>query len=139
MVGTWSNNDSSLGVTVQVDDKGVFTGTTSGAEVGQCTLSGTVALAQPGSAKNMYELKLKAVNAATASKDDCELTLATAGSYVGPAAIGLVLSLIVLTREIVPRAGEDEEEDESEKAVARVVSGKGIDPPRAGPGEPRGD
>ncbi len=56
-----------------------------------------------------------------------------------PAAIGLVLSLIVLTREIVPRAGEDEEEDESEKAVARLVSGKGIDPPRAGPGEPRGD
>lgn len=90
VVGTWSNNDSSLGVTVRVDDKGVFTGTTSGAEVGQCTLSGTVALAQPGSAKNMYELKLKAVNAAMASKDDCELTLATAGSYVGPAAIGLV-------------------------------------------------
>lgn len=54
-----------------------------------------------------------------------------------PAGIGLVLSLIVLFREIVTRAGEDVEEDESEKAVGRLVSGKGIDPPPEGPGEPR--
>jgi hypothetical protein len=68
------------------------------------------------------------------------------------AASGLVLSFIALVREIVeprrvlrdgapwheqfvPHAGE--EEDENEKAVARLVSGKGIAPPSGGPGEPR--
>lgn len=68
------------------------------------------------------------------------------------AASGLVLSFIALFREIVeprrvlrdgapwheqfvPHAGE--EEDENEKAVARLVSGKGIAPPSGGPGEPR--
>ncbi|MDP9911644.1 hypothetical protein J2W27_003768 [Variovorax boronicumulans] len=92
MTGMWSNTDSSpsLGVTVQVDGQGVFTGSTSGVQIGQCTLSGTVALAQPGSAKNMYSLTLKAVNAATASTNDCKLTPAATGSYAGPAIIGLV-------------------------------------------------
>jgi hypothetical protein len=68
------------------------------------------------------------------------------------AASGLVLSSIALVREIVeprrvlrdgapwheqfvPHAGE--EEDENEKAVARLVSGKGIAPPSGGPDEPR--
>lgn len=90
VAGKWANADRSfgIGVSIEVDAKGAFTGTTSGVRVGSCTLSGTIALAQAGTAKNMYGLKMTAVNAATDAKDACQLR--TGLPYAGPAAIGLV-------------------------------------------------
>jgi hypothetical protein len=90
VVGKWANTDTSfgIGITIEVDDKGAFTGKTVGAQIGVCSISGTVTQAQPGTAKNMYGFVLNAAHAATEAKDACKL--ATALPYKGPAAIGLV-------------------------------------------------
>jgi hypothetical protein len=90
VVGKWANTDTSFGisVTIEVDDKGAFTGKTVGVQIGTCSISGTVAQAQPGTSKNMYGFALNAVNAATEAKDACKLR--TDLPYKGPAAIGLV-------------------------------------------------
>ncbi len=86
VAGKWSNaeNSPSLSISIEVDAMGVFTGTTKGSQSGTCTISGTIAQAQPGTAKNMYSFTLAAVNAG-GSDDKCKL--ATDLSYKGPAAI----------------------------------------------------
>jgi len=90
VIGKWANTDTSFGISImiEVDDKGAFTGKTAGLQIGTCNISGTIAQAQPGTAKNMYGLIVNAVNAATADKDACKLD--TTLPYKGPAAIGLV-------------------------------------------------
>lgn len=90
VVGKWANTDTTFGisVTIEVDDRGAFTGKTVGLQIGTCSISGTIAQAQPGTSKNMYGLAMSAVNAATDAKDACKLR--TDLPYKGPAAIGLV-------------------------------------------------
>lgn len=90
VVGKWANTDtgSGIAVSIEVDAKGAFKGTTSGVQVGTCAISGTIAQTQAGTAKNMYGLSMAAVDAATEAKDAC--LLRTDLPYVGPAAIGLV-------------------------------------------------
>jgi hypothetical protein len=89
VVGKWANKDTSfgIGISIEVDAKGAFTGTTTGVQVGNCSISGTVAQAQPGTSKNMYGVTMKAVDAGTDTKTACQLN--TAVPYAGPAAITL--------------------------------------------------
>lgn len=91
VVGKWSSTDSPIsfgvGVSIEVDAKGAFTGKTAGAQIGSCSISGTITQAQPGTAKNMYDFTLKAVDASTDGKGVCKLN--TGGPYAGPAAVGL--------------------------------------------------
>lgn len=90
VVGKWANTDTSFGiaVSIEVDAKGAFKGVTSGVQIGTCAISGTIAQAQAGTAKNMYGFSMTAVNAAAEKKDDCQLL--TDLPYAGPAAIGLM-------------------------------------------------
>jgi hypothetical protein len=90
VVGKWANTDSNFGVglSIDVDASGALTGTTAGVQVGSCSISGTLAQAQPGTSKNMYGLKVTAVDANADGKDACKLT--TALPYSGPAAIVLL-------------------------------------------------
>ncbi len=89
VVGKWANADTSfgIGISIEVDAKGAFTGTTSGVQVGSCSISGTVAQAQPGTSKNMYGVTMKAVNTGTDTKTACQLK--TMLPYTGPAVISL--------------------------------------------------
>ncbi|MGJ7613086.1 MULTISPECIES: hypothetical protein [unclassified Variovorax] len=89
VVGKWANADTSfgIGVSIEVNAKGAFTGTTTGAQVGNCSISGTVSQAQPGTSKNMYGLTMKAVNTGTDTKTACQLN--TTLPYAGPAVISL--------------------------------------------------
>ena len=90
VVGQWANTDSNfgVGVSIDVDATGAFTGTTAGVQVGNCRISGTLAQAQPGTSKNMYGLRFTAVNASDDSKGACKLV--TSLPYSGPAAILLM-------------------------------------------------
>jgi hypothetical protein len=90
VVGEWANPDSNFGVvmSIEVDAAGAFSGTTAGVLVGNCGISGTLAQAQPGTSKNMYGFRLKAVDASTDGKGACKLK--TDQAYLGPAAIVLV-------------------------------------------------
>jgi hypothetical protein len=86
VAGTWvSDASSGIGVSITVDATGAFTGSTSGAQIGVCNVSGTLTLAQPGTAKNAFIATLNAVNAATGNQTACQLQ--TSPSYVGPSAI----------------------------------------------------
>jgi len=88
VAGTWTASDTlGIGISLTVDPSGAFTGTTSGVQIGSCTLSGTVALSEPGTAKNMYGLTLNAVNAAASPSASDACKLETTGSYTGPSAI----------------------------------------------------
>lgn len=91
VIGKWANTDTSFGIsiTIEVDDKGVFTGQTAGAQIGTCSISGTITQAQSGTAKNMYGLVLNAAHAATEAKDVCKLNANPNFPYKGFAAIGL--------------------------------------------------
>ncbi|MDH6167245.1 hypothetical protein M2282_002394 [Variovorax boronicumulans] len=90
VVGKWANPDSNFGVglSIEVDATGAFTGKTAGVQVGNCSISGVLAQAQPGTSKNMYGFKLSAADASTDGKDACKLK--TDRPYLGPAAIVLV-------------------------------------------------
>ncbi|MGJ7567062.1 hypothetical protein ACSFBM_24660 [Variovorax sp. GB1R11] len=90
VVGKWANPDRNFGVglSIDVDVSGAFTGTTAGVQVGNCSISGTLAQAQPGTSKNMYGLKFTAVDANADGKDACKLTAVL--PYSGPAAIVLL-------------------------------------------------
>lgn len=90
VTGKWGNPDSNygVGISIEVDATGAFTGTTAGVQVGNCAISGILAQAQPGTSKNMYGFKLNAVDGSTDGKNACKLK--TDHSYLGPAAIVLV-------------------------------------------------
>lgn len=90
VAGKWANTDTSFGISVsiEVNAKGAYTGTTTGAQVGNCSISGTVAQAQPGTSKNMYGLTMQAVNVGTDTQTACQLN--TTLPYAGPAVISLV-------------------------------------------------
>ncbi len=84
--GKWANTESSsIRVSIDVDENGVFTGSTSGSQIGVCGVSGSVKLAAAGTAKNMYVVAATAVNTAGAGQKACALE--TGAPYVGPAAI----------------------------------------------------
>lgn len=90
VAGKWTNADSGVGISIsiEVDALGKFTGKTSGVQIGNCSISGTLAHAQPETYKNMYGFRLDAVDAATDRKNACKLQ--TTQPYAGPAAIVLV-------------------------------------------------
>jgi len=85
--GNWSATNATYGMSLEFDASGVFSGTTSGAQIGTCQLSGSMVQVEPGSSKNMFSLTLTAVNAATGSDKKCSLTTST--SYTGLAGIVL--------------------------------------------------
>lgn len=90
VTGKWANPDSNYGVglSIEVDATGAFTGKTAGVQVGDCSISGVLAQAQPGTSKNMYGFALNAVDAGIDGKNACKLS--TNRPYRGPAAIVLV-------------------------------------------------
>ncbi|MDM0077696.1 hypothetical protein QTH90_25035 [Variovorax sp. J2P1-59] len=86
VAGTWAIPDIlGIGMSIVVDETGAFTGSTSGFQIGVCKLSGSLMLAQPGSAKNSYVTTLTAENAATGTEKRCQLL--SGMPYVGPSAI----------------------------------------------------
>lgn len=89
VVGKWANPDRNFGVgmSIEVDAAGAFTGKTAGVLVGNCSISGTLSQAQPGTSKNMYGFRLNAVDASTDGKGACKLK--SDQPYLGPAAIVL--------------------------------------------------
>lgn len=84
VAGKWSKTDTAIGMSIDVDATGAFTGRTSGSRIGVCTVSGSVLLSQPSTAKNLYTVNLTAVNAATTGETACALE---AAPYGGPSAI----------------------------------------------------
>ncbi|MET3493847.1 hypothetical protein [Variovorax boronicumulans] len=90
VIGKWANPDSNFGIglSIEVDATGKFTGKTAGVQVGNCAISGVIAQAEPGTSKNMYGFSLNAVDGGIDGKDGCKLK--TDRSYQGPAAIVLV-------------------------------------------------
>jgi hypothetical protein len=85
VAGTWANTDTGgIGMSITVDAAGVFTGRTSGSRIGVCTVTGSVLLSQPGTAKNLYTLTLQAVNAAATGEPACALDSVP---YAGSSAI----------------------------------------------------
>jgi hypothetical protein len=87
VAGTWSGGNLDAGVSIAVDSTGTFTGTTSGALIGTCSLAGTIVQSQPGTAKNMYRVVMNVLD--TAMTDDDACTLGNNLAYTGPAAIVL--------------------------------------------------
>ncbi|WP_413764715.1 hypothetical protein ACEN9J_35815 [Variovorax sp. Varisp41] len=89
VAGKWANPDGSFGISIsiEVDAFGKFTGKTSGVQVGNCSISGTVSHAQPDTYKNMYGFQMSAVDTAADGKNACKLK--TDRPYMGPAAIVL--------------------------------------------------
>jgi hypothetical protein len=90
--GKWSVKNDSInstlyGMSVEFDANGMFTGTTSGAQVGVCKLSGSVVQVEPGTSKNLFYLGMDAVNAAAGAERACQLD--TTSTYYGLAAIVL--------------------------------------------------
>lgn len=83
IAGNWKQN----GFAMQLDDAGNLTGTyTRGTRV--CTLHGTVLLAEPGSAKNLYVVNVVPSNSTDAASTGCDLT--TSVPHRGYAAIRLM-------------------------------------------------
>ncbi len=89
IAGTWHNPPTNfgMGMSIEVDARGAFTGTSAGSEIGHCQLSGSVTQLQPGTAKNMFRFRLVAAPAGGAAKDPCQLV--TGMVYSGPAAVVL--------------------------------------------------
>jgi hypothetical protein len=83
IAGSWKQS----GFAMQVDDAGKLTGTyTSGTRI--CDLEGTVMLAEPGSAKNLYAVNVVAANSAQPGSTGCALS--TGIPHKGYAAIRLM-------------------------------------------------
>jgi len=85
--GKWSSSNSSYAMSFEFDAKGVFTGATSGAQLGLCNLSGSLVQTTPNSSRNMFQLTMSVVNAASGSDTPCRLNVTNA--YQGLAAIVL--------------------------------------------------
>lgn len=87
--GKWSTESlTGIGMSIEIDAHGFFTGTTSGTSVGVCNLTGAIAQQEPGTAKNMFYLRIEAINGASGTQKACVLD--TELPYYGPA--GIVLS-----------------------------------------------
>ena len=76
--GTWT----STGISLVIDSAGTLSGTTSGASLGTCSLTGTAPLTTQNSKKNLYGLSF------VATGTGCNLTLNSA--YTGHAAIEFI-------------------------------------------------
>lgn len=109
VAGTWTNPPAryGMGLSIEVDARGAFTGRTAGAEIGRCQVLGTIEQLQPGSAKNMFRFELVATAIAGSEKERCQLPVGEV--YGGPAAIvlsaahggegsGLVRNILFLVR-----------------------------------------
>ncbi|MEJ8845227.1 hypothetical protein [Variovorax rhizosphaerae] len=89
MAGTWRvDSPVDFDMSITVDAKGNFTGTTAGVVPGACTVSGTVKHLEPAARKNMFAMVLNASNAATGSQLPCNLS--ATNTYYGMSAIVLV-------------------------------------------------
>lgn len=74
MAGKWSvDSGDGLGMSIDIDASGTVTGTTAGREIGVCSLSGTLLQTEPLSLRNMFNLRVKAANAATGTEKACAL------------------------------------------------------------------
>lgn len=88
LTGKWSVSDSStFNMSIEIDATGAFSGTTSGSSLGVCSISGSAVQTHAGSAKNAYDLKMAAINAASGNQTACALD--TTLPYAGPAGIVL--------------------------------------------------
>jgi hypothetical protein len=97
MAGTWSTNSGvGLGMSIAVDASGNLTGNAAGSDSGVCSLSGTLLQTESGTSHNMFNLTLKASNAATGSEKACQLDQVT--SYGGLAAV-IFVSVSVFPEE----------------------------------------
>ncbi|SCK21911.1 hypothetical protein VAR608DRAFT_1692 [Variovorax sp. HW608] len=86
--GKWSVADATrYNMSLEFDANGVLSGTTSGPQLGVCSLSGAAVQVEPGTAKNMFYLAMTAVNAATGSERAC--TLDTSLPFAGLAGVVL--------------------------------------------------
>ena len=85
VAGRWTRAEADgIGMSVDVDAEGAFAGRTFGSQIGVCRVSGSVQLAQPQTAKNLYTMAMTAVNAAAAGEPACTMN---AKPYAGFSAI----------------------------------------------------
>lgn len=74
MAGKWSTTSTDgFGMSIELDDNGNLTGSTAGDKIGVCALSGSLLQTEPSTSRNMFNVKLKASNAATGMDKACVL------------------------------------------------------------------
>lgn len=89
MAGEWSStSDTGFGMSIKIDSTGKVTGTTAGDKFGVCSLTGTVVQSEPSTSRNLFSVKLNAMNAATGTSKACELE--QIGEYSGLGAVILI-------------------------------------------------
>jgi hypothetical protein len=76
LAGNWSvteRTNGGLGMAIEFDSAGGFTGTTAGSQIGVCKLTGAAIQATPGSARNLFYMTMTATNAASGTEKPCAL------------------------------------------------------------------
>ena len=87
MAGKWSTDaNAGYGMAFEMDADGNLTGSTTGALIGECSLTGSVLQTEPATSHNMFNLKITATNSATRPSDTA-CTMEQGEEYDGLAAV----------------------------------------------------